>query len=962
MTDDPSTAIQPPAEIPLGIQQPLLSPIPLGQTMLQPKFFTPLGARSLRVLDPSIFLAVPDLAASNQDSFEQESSFQNPFFDAPNSSTSPQPTAPVVQTKPQPRSRTPASAETNFSPVDRFEAITETPITETPTTETPIVETPTVDPIAAEDSLISPPTELNTAIAPVAPEVMTSPEVPLSNSEAVSNREAESSEVQPPASNSEKASDQISEIGNLGDKYISPGLVSRLPTEVPAEDFSELSIPNVEDSISSLEPAIHQPDLSSFERSPAFSSDSDIIPTSIAQPTNSATIQRLANSEASSLEIGSIAEEPVISAMPDLSDPEMNSEAESDANLAGVVQPVSELSNLLDLPDLSDSAIAQTTIDLSDDTIARLPVNESIEPAIDIAESPVQSAFDQALSENQENVVDASFPPKSIAEETIQRSPSEPTVAESALPDLDSDKPVSAIASHPANSPNITEVIQPETIDLQPLSDEYATPVTSISPLNPPIFGDFNSAPSQNRDESGAKADASEDELKNQELENPEKISFEPVNFEADIDSCAIAPIQDQTAIQPKVEANLADPSDSQHQPDYPETHPLQDLEPERTSQPIDLDASVSTFQAAINPQLESVNHLDPIAQSNTELNQPKVELKTDPIAAETPTSEIQPEMMTQAEADPTSDSFSPESIESTPAKSDDQVADSSDSSDSSISDRSIEIQPLSIQPISTSSQPIQRKAFEAEDVVSDIRTTSENEDPVEIYRDSSLPPLPSVIQRLSILQAIASTPSLYPAPDWTVSDLTIPESPAMQPGSVTRSSVIPEIQAQPFEPLFDVPFQAPDGMRKGNFAAIAPISESPTPTSSTPEAFTQESPVTTEWNSIAELFQPSENLDSTGEPEVAFDDDYPQLLDSNNSAPNEIIQTSPVEIPEPSTPVEPEPHATEQHGDRKTSNPSASSSPEHLERLAQEIYQLIRQRLALERERSGKSGSGRLL
>jgi hypothetical protein len=150
--------------------------------------------------------------------------------------------------------------------------------------------------------------------------------------------------------------------------------------------------------------------------------------------------------------------------------------------------------------------------------------------------------------------------------------------------------------------------------------------------------------------------------------------------------------------------------------------------------------------------------------------------------------------------------------------------------------------------------------------------------------------------------------------------------------------------------------------MRKGNFAAIAPISESPTPTSSTPEAFTQESPVTTEWNSIAELFQPSENLDSTGEPEVAFDDDYPQLLDSNNSAPNEIIQTSPVEIPEPSTPVEPEPHATEQHGDRKTSNPSASSSPEHLERLAQEIYQLIRQRLALERERSGKSGSGRLL
>ncbi|MBE9031486.1 hypothetical protein IQ266_17270 [filamentous cyanobacterium LEGE 11480] len=64
---------------PLGIQQPLLPATPLGQNMLQPKFLTPLGARPLGVIKPSIFnsgmiSAKLDAAAPFQDS---------PFFDPP---------------------------------------------------------------------------------------------------------------------------------------------------------------------------------------------------------------------------------------------------------------------------------------------------------------------------------------------------------------------------------------------------------------------------------------------------------------------------------------------------------------------------------------------------------------------------------------------------------------------------------------------------------------------------------------------------------------------------------------------------------------------------------------------------------------------------------------------------------------------------------------------------------------
>jgi hypothetical protein len=56
MTRQPDSAIAfslPSGEVPLGIQNPLLPTMPLGQSMLQPKFLPPLGARPLAMSDPA---------------------------------------------------------------------------------------------------------------------------------------------------------------------------------------------------------------------------------------------------------------------------------------------------------------------------------------------------------------------------------------------------------------------------------------------------------------------------------------------------------------------------------------------------------------------------------------------------------------------------------------------------------------------------------------------------------------------------------------------------------------------------------------------------------------------------------------------------------------------------------------------------------------------------------------------
>ena len=96
-----------PGEVPLGIKNPLLSPPPLGQMMMQPKFMTPLGTRSLMGLDHSL------LSSELEPEFYTDPSipFQDsPFFESPKP---PQP-------EPQIRRR---SIELALDPIDRSEKV-----------------------------------------------------------------------------------------------------------------------------------------------------------------------------------------------------------------------------------------------------------------------------------------------------------------------------------------------------------------------------------------------------------------------------------------------------------------------------------------------------------------------------------------------------------------------------------------------------------------------------------------------------------------------------------------------------------------------------------------------------------------------------------------------------------------------------------------------------------------------
>ncbi|PZV14283.1 MAG: hypothetical protein DCF22_09175 [Leptolyngbya sp.] len=1050
MTDDRSIPTQSSVETPLGIQQPLLPPVPLGQSMLQPKFFTPLGARSLRVLDPSIFLPASDLAFPNE-----ESSFQDsPFFDAPDSSTPSQSTVPTIQTQPQPRPLKPAPSEINLPTTAPFEGIAETPLIETSPVEDLAITEPLIarSPIPETDAAIaSPATEaIQSAPSEVAAIARTPQNEPLNRFESPSpsisslstetpiDTPAEHS-IEPLPSNISALDDPPTETAN---EYPEAPLLQRSPSSSdnlisptstqPTYPAAIQRTTNLEDSVSLIAPISAEntitpaaTDLTSSDADltesiqPEFNLTDNILPIASASDPTTASSQPVDHSEA-------IPDVEAEIAQPILDSPAAIARLTADESIDPIVD-VAESSPMVALPPVvdhsesissTDSSITQRMLDAPEVT-ARLSGDKSIDPVVDIAESLVQSASDRVPQDNQEiedpllsatlpqanetEVIsllssesefrdgdrsnagsqeelaipassefslsaasdlssepssaiaslrepegdfDFSSPSESIAGQTIQRSPVEPVISEPAIPDLDPDRSVAAIASHPADSPiSDAEVVQPKTNDL-------------------------------GRDE------LESEELEKEELEDPVEMSLEPASSKVDIDSPAINSIQDQTATQPAIQANSLDPSSIlHHQPEPSEENAtsadgsnllsspketeietgietekslptssrsveeksLQDFEAERVSQPIALETPGQRVQPEIDPQL------DPVTQSNTELTIQHIPPKAEPIAAEATVSAIQPEIMTQADTQSVSDRPTPEWIESTPAESEARFA------HPPISDRPITIQPPSIQPISEISPPIQRKGAEAENIVSEVEATVENKSSVEVDRTSPLPELPSVLQRLSILEPIAPILPLHTTP-----------VPAVQPAPAISSSV-PEIQAQPFEPIAGLPFDTSSVRRKSSVEAndyitqnaIAPALESPTRNS-----LPQDSPVPTEWANIADLLQPSVDHRSRLEPEIAFaDDSYPELLHSDNSAPNNMIQPSPAPTVAAIAPAETQPHETETQGDRQPpAHSEKSGSPEHLERLAQEIYQLIRQRLALERERGGKSGSGRLL
>jgi len=148
---------------------------------------------------------------------------------------------------------------------------------------------------------------------------------------------------------------------------------------------------------------------------------------------------------------------------------------------------------------------------------------------------------------------------------------------------------------------------------------------------------------------------------------------------------------------------------------------------------------------------------------------------------------------------------------------------------------------------------------------------------------------------------------------------------------------------------------------------APEPIPTSPRPASS--NSYSNDTsaqsfaPIPDEWSSIADLLQASPEPQPISEqelPEITSTDGYNDLNLYPDPSPSNLIQREPTS-PEASTDATTASETSSEGTDDESKN-AGEASAEKLERLAQAIYQLVRQRLAIERERSGSGYSGRLL
>ncbi|MEB3293582.1 MAG: hypothetical protein VKJ24_10510, partial [Synechococcales bacterium] len=168
------------------------------------------------------------------------------------------------------------------------------------------------------------------------------------------------------------------------------------------------------------------------------------------------------------------------------------------------------------------------------------------------------------------------------------------------------------------------------------------------------------------------------------------------------------------------------------------------------------------------------------------------------------------------------------------------------------------------------------------------------------------------------------------------------------------------------------------------DLSTITPLSNAPEPLSSHPESLT---PITAHPASIVQrasqpapptslplqplrdtVRQSSENRAITPIEPLTDANPYPDLHAAQIATPTLQRQPDPEPQPQadspPTQPTETATHST--HGATSTENPAQNpdvdaQSMEKLEKLAQILYQQLRQRLALEQERSGNRYAGRL-
>ncbi|MBW4548400.1 MAG: hypothetical protein KME25_28780 [Symplocastrum torsivum CPER-KK1] len=213
----------------------------------------------------------------------------------------------------------------------------------------------------------------------------------------------------------------------------------------------------------------------------------------------------------------------------------------------------------------------------------------------------------------------------------------------------------------------------------------------------------------------------------------------------------------------------------------------------------------------------------------------------------------------------------------------------------------------------------------------------------------NTLPTLPTVLQDLSVLDSLGSTPLIQTA---SLADMASPNEPV---------PVIARKQSNVFD-------NAESGVEQFPTSSPAQISSSSLPSQSVLQTAPTSSntgvvaDVPTEWSSIAELLNGSSF--SVPSPSAQASPPFPDLQPFGST--ETVIQpqfesatrrTSADTIPTIQTDEE-QSNVTEVTSETE---PAADASPEQIEKLAREIYSLVRQRFKIEQERSGNSYSGRL-
>ena len=949
-----------PKERPLGIQQPLLPSAPLGQSLLQPKFLSPLGARSLTVLDPAVFRSTEQSTA-----FDWQSPFQDsPFFDAPEPrATNPPSQPPTLQTRSLDstnsvnRSTASSGADVEAPPALNLRsepAIDDAIAGSLPTPEftAPAVETQTpAETVVSEASFAEESEPLVNRSALDGADVIET----MASSTAETNQVAADHEASQPIGRPLPSSALP-----VPASTPSTNTAADLPSPPSLTEASAPAIARLVSEESAAEPASQQ----AVELSvPAIQLRPDVLP---VEPTAPEEARSPSNLE---------------TATPDVSVPETS------ATIAPVVsEPFTTASDTQPAPD--STPLDSTPLDPTPSI--------ATEPASNSSELLAIAFFPQEDATAVENTT-ATEPTRS--DSVIQPSPAEPTasptiapvpapdallsevllseapLSEEAFPalatpsdrqELDSDP--SSDASLNAASVETNLFSAPELPTTNPITNTVQTKLESDEALEPIVDRPVD------RVNDGSEAvqmklatDATRDDGSEAVQRNPNHAEEQPAEFpapesdalnDAPLDATVIAPtaaMQSDRSVEPTVEPSITTQAAIQTKGSE-STAPLLEgaasdasiagnvVLPRNSPEPLAISALESEAlesEALESNSLLSTDTSKPLVQDGIEtvtqpLIQPKIEASAAPAIASLP---VIPEV-TSADLVQHDASETPPFSTTEP----DSTIPTSPVQNSGMAMESVQRQPVELAEIA----PLDAVA-DVPEAVSPEATLSEN---ASLDRYSALPELPTAIQRLSVWEPLVQMQPLVASV----------ASPAIQPSQTARYPDAATSQPQTFDrPADPLSTLGSDGFDPVLLRNVGSLNDT---VSLKAEA------VPTEWSSIAELFQSTEaatantlqsdTIQRSAPQSTAHSDlanGYTDLnLRSDNTALPDVIQRELETPPGIAVPAAPMPDAEPTSG--QPSPPSQpqppQASPEQLERLAQEIYKLVRQRLAVERERGG--------